>query len=352
MKQIAIISPYPHGSSPSQRFRHEQFVDELNDDMELSFTEFPFFRDSPMEVHSKSLISLLLAMIIGYWGRIKLMFQLNNFDVFYIHRESSPFGYPVLEWLISKVFKKRMIYDFDDAIFLDDDARKNIIDYLKYKRKVQLLAKWSDIVVVGNDFLNDWAKKYNDRVMIIPTVVNTESEHYPRNIENEQLVIGWTGSKSTNVYLELIRTIIADLQQKYSFQFLVISSEDPKLEGVNYNYKQWNKNSEIEDLSAIDIGLMPLIDSPWAKGKCGFKAIQYMALGKPAVVSNVGVNGKIVDHNVNGYVINTFEEWYDKLAHLIENESTVEEFGKNARNKIIEHYSTRSQLKKFISLFS
>jgi glycosyltransferase involved in cell wall biosynthesis len=154
-------------------------------------------------------------------------------------------------------------------------------------------------VSVGNSFLADYARKYNRNTVIIPTVVNTDTVHGRlQDQSTSKPVIGWTGTFSTLKYLDIILPSLQRLQDKFDFVFIVIANKDPKLPLKNYRFIAWNKETESEDLLKLHIGLMPLYDDDLSRGKCGFKAIQYMALGIPAVVSPVGVNTAIVDNGL------------------------------------------------------
>lgn len=164
-------------------------------------------------------------------------------------------------------------------------------------------------------------------------------------------VIGWTGTHSTIKYLDILLPVIRRLEREFTFRFMVIADKDPRLSLKSYEFRQWNKDREIEDLLEFNIGVMPLSDDPWAKGKCGFKALQYMALGIPAVVSPVGVNALIVEGGVGGYICNSEESWYGSLKKLLTQEDLRNEMGLKARKKVESFYSVESNKKNFLSLF-
>jgi glycosyltransferase involved in cell wall biosynthesis len=146
--------------------------------------------------------------------------------------------------------------------------------------------------------------------------------------------------------------VISDLEKKYEFEFLVISDESPELDLKSFRYLKWNKTTEIEDLLKMDVGVMPLKDDLWANGKCGFKALQYMSLGIPALVSPVGVNTKIVDHGINGFICSNQQDWSNNLEKLLLDENLLQEISKATRQKIENNYSVKSNSQNFIHLFS
>jgi glycosyltransferase involved in cell wall biosynthesis len=167
------------------------------------------------------------------------------------------------------------------------------------------------------------------------------------------VVIGWTGSHSTLKYLEAIEPILMELEQKYhQLELLVIADLKPQLGLKNLRFIPWSVDSEITSLLESDIGIMPLPDDEWAKGKCGFKALQYMALEIPTAVSPVGVNTSIVDHGVNGFICSSPQEWVESISALIEGKSLREQLGKRGRQKVIDQFSVDSNRDNFLSLFS
>ena len=204
----------------------------------------------------------------------------------------------------------------------------------------------------GNEYLCDYAKQFNTNVVYNPTTIDTNNYHNRVKDQNgEDFVIGWTGSHSTIRYIGEIVPVIAKLEKKYTFTFRVISDFKPEFELESLEYVKWKKESEINDLLGFNIGIMPLVNDKWANGKCGFKALQYMSLGIPALVSPVGVNSRIVDHGLNGFICDTPEEWETAIETLLKNRESLGEMSKQTRKKIIDHYSVKSNSDNFIGLF-
>jgi glycosyltransferase involved in cell wall biosynthesis len=146
--------------------------------------------------------------------------------------------------------------------------------------------------------------------------------------------------------------VFKSISEKYNVQLVVISNENPHFDLVNFKFIQWKKESEIEDLKKISIGLMPLEMDQWSEGKCGFKGLQYMALGIPTVVSPVGVNTKIVEHGINGFLAKDLVEWQAYLEQLILNSELRERIGRNGREKVISEFSVLAVKHNFIQLFT
>lgn len=288
--------------------------------------------------------------------KLDLFRALRN-DVILIHRELTPIGPPVFEWILTKVFRKKIIYDFDDAIWMNDGHDGKLTWGLKSRRKIRKICQWSWKVSVGNEFLAEYARQYCDQVVVIPTVVDTEV-HKPinravtlRHVQSDKIVLGWTGSHSTLFYLNATLTVIKELQKKHDFTFLVIANRDPLLPLKNYQFIKWSKDTEVEDLQRIDIGIMPLEDTEWARGKCGFKLIQYGAIGIPSVASAVGTNIEVIEEGVSGFLISEIEHWKQRLEELLVNEELRKKMGAAARKKIETHYSVSAIHAGFIKLF-
>ncbi|CAN5417258.1 N/A [soil metagenome] len=293
----------------------------------------------------------------GLFRRALLLFAVPGYDFVFIHREAAPIGPPIIEWIIAKVLRKKIIYDFDDAIWLPNTSVENkLIARFKWHSKVNSVCHWSYRVSCGNSFLAEYARQFNKNIIINATTIDTDNLHNPdryRTIkETEKIVIGWTGTHSTMSYLTPMLPVIESLWKKYShLELLIISDKDPNQPYPFIKFLPWAKGSEILDLMKMDIGIMPLTADEWSRGKCGFKALQYMSLMKPAIVSPTGVNSTIIDHNVNGFLSTTPEEWFALLEYLINHPERWGEIGLNGRQKVIDQYSVSSNSANFLSLF-
>lgn len=355
---ILFLVPYPFDEAPSQRFRFEQYLNQSTAHGYSYRTQSFLSYQAWSALYSKGkVIAKFFALAFGFLKRISVLFLLPGTDYVFIHREAAPVGPPVFEWIIAKVFRKKIIYDFDDAIWLTDKKNENILErFIRFRSKVGLICKWSYKVSCGNEYLCNYARQFNSNVVLNPTTIDTENLHNPALFKKEtttQLTIGWTGSHSTLKYLKEIESVLQQLEQKHSaLQTVIIADKKPDLKLDRLVFVPWNKNSEAEDLRKIDIGIMPLPDDEWTKGKCGFKALQYMALEIPSVVSPVGVNTKIIEPGVNGFYATTQSEWISALESLIANPALRNSIGKSSRKKIVDHYSVLSNSSTFFSLFS
>ncbi len=297
----------------------------------------------------------IIAIASGYLRRFLILFNVTKYDYVLIHRELTPLGPPVFEWLIAKVLRKKIIFDFDDAIWMNDGHDSGLLWKLKWRSKIASTCKWSWNVTAGNDFLADFAKNYCQQVVFFPTVVNTsihQMETRQPNPGTTQLpTIGWTGSHSTLFYLDSLLPVLQKLEQEIDFAFLVIANKNPELPLKNFRFIKWKRETEVDDLRKMDIGVMPLEDNEWSKGKCGFKLIQYLSIGVPAVASPIGVNPQIIRDGETGYLSNTPEEWGAYLKKLLADEVLRIQMGKKGMDLIEKEYSVNSQTEKFLSLF-
>jgi glycosyltransferase involved in cell wall biosynthesis len=343
-KKIHFLLLYPLNIAPSQRYRFEQYFTYLKD-CQLSYTTSSFYDNKTFSLlySKKSKFLFALRILFCYLRRITHVIKLRTFDAIFIQRGATPIGPPVFEWFIKHVLRVKIIYDFDDAIWREPDLKKRpslLKRWLKVYNKVPKICRWAHQVVVGNEYLASFARQFNPNVIVIPTVVDTNTKFVPVNHRvNDPVMIGWTGSHSTLAYLERFEPVLKELRKSYSFNLVVIADRKPNFSALDYEFVKWSEESEINALQKIDIGIMPLPDDEWTKGKCGFKAIQYMSLSKPAVVSAVGVNVEIVDHGINGFVCASNEDWKMYLGTLINNAGLIREQGINARKKIQSSYS-------------
>ncbi|MBL4861802.1 MAG: glycosyltransferase family 4 protein [Crocinitomicaceae bacterium] len=352
-KKIVFIAPYPRGQAPSQRFRFEQYFHFFEEKgYEVLFHPFLNEKDWAPLYQQGSFLRKGFSMIRSFCRRFLLLFKLRNIDSIFIHREASMIGPPIFEWFIAKVLRKKYIYDFDDAIWLPNYSESNArFHRLKAYGKVKRIIKWADKISVGNTYLKEYAEQYNSNVTLIPTTIDMVNVHNKTTVQNtDKPVIGWTGSHTTMEYLKFLVPILKDLEKEFDFTFRVISNHPPEIELDSLEFVKWNKATEIEDLAVLNIGVMPLEDTIWAKGKCGFKCLQYMALQIPSVISPVGVNNEIVEHGKNGFLCATPEEWKKVLAELLKDQMLRERIGKSGQKTVRERYSVMANSRSYLAL--
>lgn len=357
--KILFLFPYPLEESPSQRFRFEQYW-EILAKQNFKVKKLPFWSHRSWAILYKPNhhASKFLGVLLGTLRRLGVLFYASPYDFIFIHRETLPIGPPIIEWILAKILRKKIIYDFDDAIWLPNTTNENhLVAKLKWPSKVRSICTWSYKVSCGNEYLGTFARQFNKSVVVNPTTIDTRALHNPDLYQfkssSEIITIGWTGSHSTLPYLKKIEPVLISLEKKYPgrIRFVVIADQKPQLATDNLTFVQWTKKTEIQDLLTIDIGVMPLPEDEWSRGKCGLKALQFMALRIPTIASPVGVNNSIIEHGINGFFCESPESWEEHLEKLIENPGLRLQLGEAGRQKVIQHYSEASNQENFLSLF-
>lgn len=343
--RVLAMVPYPLDTAPGQRYRIEQWA--------------PYMREAGIDVFFRPFADTHLAgalyrpgqyarkawLMARAWIRhARAAWMACDFDVVYVHREASLVGPALLERLALRR-RPRLVYDFDDAIWLPYVSPSNrYLSYLKMPGKTRSLCRLATAVTAGNETLAEFARRYNQRVSVVPSTVSLR-EYRPRRplLGEPTPVIGWTGSHSSAQYLRLIEGPLRTLAVRRRFRFRVVGLEDYRIDGLEVECRPWRAKTEVEDLWGMDVGVMPLADDPWTRGKCGMKAIQYMGVGLPVVVSPVGVNRTIVDHGVNGFHATDEAQWIESMGRLLDDPGLRARLGARARLTVETSYSAEVQ---------
>jgi glycosyltransferase involved in cell wall biosynthesis len=354
--RVLFLLPYPLHKAPSQRFRVEQLLP-LLDAADIQYTLRPFMDEATWQVLYRrgSVPRKAWGIARSFLRRVfTVLLEAPRYDYVFIHREAAPLGPPVFEWMLKWLLGRKMIFDFDDAIWISNTSAENrLAAWLKAHWKTRYCCRWSYKVSAGNDFLCSYARDAGARnVVRVPTVVDTDSR-YNRLKEHGggRPVIGWTGSHSTLKYLDMLLPVLRELREELDFTFLVIADKQPDLALEDWVFVPWNPATEIEDLLRIDIGVMPLTPDRWSEGKCGFKLIQYLGLGIPAVASPVGVNSRIVEEGVSGFLADDPAAWKAALRRLLNDAGLRAQMGAAGRARVLGEYSVAALREPFLSLF-
>lgn len=352
MNVLAFV-PYLVDTVPGQRFRIEQWAKALaTQGVHFHFVPFEseaFRRVVHLERHH---LKKVMELARGTVRRIRHLAALRDgWDVLFLHRELLPVGPPFLERILAAK-EIPVVYDFDDAIFLPDTSDANRwFHWLKQPKKTSAICRLSDHTIVGNRYLQEYALRYTSSVSVIPTTIDTDAYTPKESAQIDGLpVIGWSGSLTTLKHLKTIGQILQELRKQLPFRLKVIGSERFSLPGVEVIPQAWNPRTEVEDLKSIDIGLMPLPDDPWARGKCGLKILQYMAVGVPTVASPVGVNAQIIEDGKNGFLASRPEEWVEKLMNLASDEALRQRFALEGRRTVVERYSAKQYAPRLLEI--
>lgn len=355
-KRALFIVPHYRNRSPGQRFRHEQYLTALEADgwtidyQNLLTPETDKLLSSPGRYAAKAKL-----LMDAFRKRASDLKKAEEADVVFLYREAIMVGTTFFESRMQAKSAK-IIFDFDDSIWLKDvSAANQTLGFLKRPQKTSDLIALSDLVFAGNAYLAEYAYQYNSRVEIVPTTIDTD-EYQPVPLEKDpgKVCIGWSGSKTTVKHFETAVPVLERIQQQFGdgVGFKLIGDGNYTNEQLGLQGQPWQKATELSDLSAIDIGIMPLPDDPWSRGKCGLKGLQYMALGIPTVMSPVGVNKDIIQHGENGFLASTPEEWEDCLTQLIQSPELRQRLGEAGRQTVQQHYSVDSLRDRYVQLFN
>lgn len=337
------LVPYPLDTAPSQRYRFEQWQPYLRASG-ISLDLFPSADNELTRIlykHGRGLVKAVglgKAFLRGF-GRLM---ALRRYDVVLVHRAICIGGPALLERLL-RLVRRPVVFDFDDAIYrLHASTANRHFGWLKFPGKTAAICRLSDHVTVGNEFLAEYARRHNPRVTVIPTSIDTDRYcPLPPKLGPGPTVIGWTGSSTSQTYLESFSPVLRPILARSDVVLRVLSDRKPELGGLPFEWRCWTPQSEAEEVGSFDIGIMPTPDDPWARGKCAFKALQYMAMAIPAVCSPVGMNAEVVRHGVNGFLASTPDDWLTYLTILIKDRSLRNELGGQGRRTVEQRFSMR-----------
>lgn len=339
MLRVVAFVPYPLGTAPSQRFRLEQWAPYLKDrGVSVEFRPFA----------SPDLIVLLyrrghaLGKLVGLArtmvAQTRRMPASREFDVAVVHRSMSLIGPAFLERRLAQ--RMPLVYDFDDAIHLLHTSDSNrAFGWLKFPAKTGDICTIATSVTVGNEFLAAFARNYNRHVDVVPSSVDTA--HYtpgPARVLSERPIVGWMGSSTSQTYLEPFGPLLSKMVAE-GLRFRIISDRRPTAFDFSYEWTPWSANTEVADLRAFDIGIMPLPDTEWAKGKCAMKLLQYMGVGVPSIGSSLGGNLDVIRDGENGFLAGNENEWLEKTLRVAHDPDVARRLGLAGRQTVVARYS-------------
>lgn len=350
-KRVLFLVPYPTEGA-SARLRVEQFL--------------PFLKEAGIEYKVRPFLTAGFYRILYRKGNTarkivlflfcscRRLFDLVRallYDVVFIHRESMPVGLPVIEAMLF-LFGKKVIFDFDDAIYLPPQGSSFIVSLLKCPWKTNFIIRHSCAVIAGNEYLKRCASRFSSSISVIPTCIDTDRyKRYRANDKADAVVIGWIGSHTTQVFLKDVQETLLSLLGKYEkLKIYLIGAKPNLMHHDRVLIKNWSLGSELDDMNEFDIGIMPMPDTEWTRGKCAFKAILYMSLEVPVVASPVGVNRDIIKDGINGYLAGTNAEWEEKLMRLVDDACLRRSIGSAGRATAIRDFSLKANAPIFVDI--
>ena len=274
-------------------------------------------------------------------------------DLLFIHREAFPLGRRFFLKTLER-FPGPIVYDYDDAMFLPQRGGRGLLARFEDVETPKEVMRLSRVVLAGNEFLAEYARPYAGRVVVLPTCIDTQ-RFVPRARQRrpgEPLLVGWIGSHSTAKYLHSLKPVLEEAAREIPFRLYIVGSAEPlALKGIEVTQAAWSLAREVDDFSRCDVGVYPVWPDAWGEGKCGYKAIQFMACGVPVVASAVGVNRTIIEEGVTGSLASTEEEWVDKLKQLLLDAALRQRLGQAGREAIEARYSLDAHAATLLSAF-
>lgn len=337
-------------SGASSRYRSFQYLPSLKDSSICTVVS-PLFGDDYLSHKYAYGRTRFIDVIKAFAHRLWSVLTVAHGSVVVVEYELLPFFPALLEhWLVRRGC--RMIVDYDDALFHQYDQHSSLWVRHLLGNKIATVMRLANIVVTGNAYLANYALQAGaQKVVIIPTVVDLLRYPKTRHVsQSEVLTIGWIGSPSTARYLLDVAPALAEVCKDGRASVRLIGSGLIDLPGVPVEVIDWCDETEVEEICRFDVGIMPLPDEPWARGKCGFKLIQYMACGLPVIASPVGVNSEIVCDGVNGFLADTIDAWVQALLKLQKNSELQYQMGQAGRQRVEEQYCLAVTAPKVVEL--
>ncbi len=347
MKMIAFMKYGEKAASTRQRLL--QFVPNL-EAAGIEVDWFPLLGNQ--QINQTGRLRNAAPLAAAYVRRVLSLLRVRQYDVVWIHKELFPYMPGWLEGVIGRLGIP-VVYDFDDAIFHNYDLNPRSLVRRLLGRRFEPLLRRVSAVSCGNAYLRDYAAQFCRNSVLIPTVVDTD-DYQPRLPAQDAgiPIIGWIGSHSTWAYVKplipVLETLVAEGRARVRIVGAGVAASDfPAFEMI-----EWTEASEVAEVQAMDIGIMPLTDDPWSRGKCGYKLIQYMACGLPVVASPVGVNVDLAQPGINGMLAETAEEWHAALVLLLADRSLRAAYGVAGRERVERDFSLRTHAPRFIALLN
>ncbi|MCZ6634249.1 MAG: glycosyltransferase family 4 protein [bacterium] len=305
---------------------------------------------------SKGRISRLVYYVRSWWRACGVgwmcLFHVSRYDLLFIQKVLFPFPIPCF----LKAFRHKIVFDFDDAIFTTEAPEASWLHRLRTRRResgLPAMLRASGHVVIENAYTAAYAKSYGCEVFRITGPIDTERYRPGVPKKKEEVVLGWIGSPTTTRYLDLIRKPLDELGKRFShLRVCLIGSEAFRLDTLPTTQVPWSLDTEVDHLRTFDIGLMPLPDDAFTRGKGGYKLLQYLAMGIPVVASPVEINREIVEDGVNGFLAGDEAEWVDCLERLIVDRELRQKMGQAGREKMEQQYSLRRSSQRLLDLLT
>ena len=339
-KHVLVLTKYSRNAA-SSRLRTLQYLPYLEGE-NYKFTVRPLFDDHYLSTLYQSGRRFKIYVFFLYLKRFCHLISFWRYSFIWVEKELFPYLPPWVEVLL-KCLSVKYIVDYDDAIFHNYDMAQNKWVRRLLSSKIDTVMRHSYSVVAGNEYLANRAFEARaKRVFLVPTVVDIRRYSIDFRSQKDFLTVGWIGSPTTQAYLETLFPVFRALSSRMQFRLLLVGANSDivdRLPGLKVDLMPWSEDTEVLNIKAMDVGIMPLTDGPWEKGKCGYKLIQYMACGVPVVASPVGVNTSIVKDSGSGLLASSLEDWETCLASLLSSPELRYRYGSAGRASVESSYS-------------
>lgn len=347
--KILLLTRYDC-TGPSSRYRFYQFLPYLEKER-FDVSVSPLFNEKYVyNLYSDQRAIKFLNPLGGYLKRISKSLFYHSYDLVWMEKEALPWIPQFIEKLLSKTSVPYVI-DYDDAVFHRYDQHPNLLVRGFLSNKISKIMSRSSVVVSGNRYIADYAHKAGTKkVEIIPTVVDISKYSVKEAFDSTSFKIGWVGSPITSRHISIAAKALRKFCRNKNVEFRAMGALQSDLDEIPGKLIPWNAETETDELTRFDVGIMPLPDTPWERGKCGFKIIQYMAAGLPVIASPVGVNSEIVDHGISGFLASNTKEWVKYLGILKSDPELRRTMGVAGRGIVEEKYSLEMVAPKLVSI--
>jgi len=349
--RVLGLATYPVEAAAT-RFRMIQFIEPLAaEGIELSVYPFLDSRQYGSLYKRSQWARTASGLALASLRRVRELWRARKADVLFVQREAMMFGPPVVEWLAINLHDCPMVLDLDDATYVPykSPTYGRIGSMLKWFSKTNDLIRWSRLVTCGNREIASYVKSKGREAVVIPTVVDTQSFRPLADGRAADVpVIGWIGTHSTFAYVKTLFPVLERLAREHQFRVRLVGTgeDNVAIPGVDIENLPWSLDQEIPHFQSLDIGVYPIVEDDWSVGKSCFKAVQYMAVGVPFVVSPVGACQDIAESNETHFVARTADEWYTHLSRLLRDEALRRQLGESGRRYAEKHYSIEAHVPK------
>jgi glycosyltransferase involved in cell wall biosynthesis len=335
-------------SSRIRTFQYLPFLREAG----IEVTVAPFFEDRYLQNLYSGRKRQIGSVVSAYARRLLHLLQYRRYDLIWLEKESLPYLPAWAEQLFARSGVPYIV-DYDDAVFHNYDRHRLSIVRWALGRKIDAVMRSAAVVVAGNAYLAERAQQAGaNRIELLPSVIDLRRYAPCPESANAIFTIGWMGTPVTSRYLPMLQPALAEVCRENRARVLLVGAKQMEMEGVPLEIQPWSEATEAAAIREFDIGIMPLQDEPWERGKCGYKLIQYMASGKAVVASPIGVNREIVQESITGFHAESAADWVRALTRLREDAALRIAMGKAGRARVEQEYCLQVTAPRLLSILN